>query len=65
MRPRHPCPLCGHEFAEECRVVEAELPGRVRARCPHCRDECVPLLQVGPYPASPTRDLEHLPLLAS
>jgi len=63
MRPHHPCAMCGHEFAEECRAVAAELPGRVRARCPHCRDECVPLLRDGPVPRSPEAGPEPWTLL--
>jgi hypothetical protein len=56
MRPLHPCVMCGHEFAEECRSVAEELPLRARAHCPHCRDECVPILRAGPFPHEPHHD---------
>jgi hypothetical protein len=45
MRPLHPCPLCGHEFVEECRAVASDLPGHARVRCSQCRDDCIPIVR--------------------
>lgn len=53
MHPLHPCPMCGHEFAAECRDVAHELPAQVRVHCPHCRDECIPILRAGTVPHEP------------
>lgn len=54
--------MCGHELAEECRAVANEFPEPARERCPHCRDDCVPTLQVLRYPHEPRPAAAPLPL---
>lgn len=56
MRPSHPCPMCGHEFADECRRLAEQVPARARGTCPHCRDRCLVVRSELPPPEAPQRE---------